>query len=210
MICCSGKGCGVLIAAVGLLLLGGCLGYHYLCPGNSTKASAQIGVVSMGRVMSEATVYRKLSETRSQKAEEVQRAMSTIESKLKALDTALMEKKNVLSQLEFDKEVSKVRGQVARLQQRVNGVNYDIERSDARAREAISEKVSAVIERVAAREKLNAVVASESMLYVGGVPDITSQVIGSVDEDVQDIGIEFPRVDGDELVQELDNTGDNS
>jgi len=151
--------------------------------------NANIAVVNIEKVISEAKVTKNVIQQIGQKREAFQEEIDRQESELKDMESELEEKRKTLSAEAFERKAKTFHTRVAEVQRGIQMKRVAIEEDYNDAIGRIKEIVADIIRDYAKENHLSLVISTEQVLYNTSQIDISPIIARKLDQKVQTLSI---------------------
>ena len=153
--------------------------------------TVKAAIVDVQAVLENAACVQKMRGEIGQISENIQQEMSKKEAELKKIEQELINKKGVLSEDAFKKEVDKLNEKVTAAQKNMQSRKEGLEKAHADAMQQIHEATIEIISQLAGEKNFNMAIPSSQVLFAREYLNITSEVITRLNEKQQTVKVNY-------------------
>jgi Skp family chaperone for outer membrane proteins len=159
---------------------------------HSDDFTVKIAVVDVQSVLENSLVVRALRSSIEEINKKMQQELSQQELELKEIEDDLIKKRDKLSEIDFEKELSFFNHKVNLAQQKSQLQKSQLEKAYAEAMAKVHEATLNIIKNFSQKNKrYNLVLPSSQILFAADNLNITSQVIDELNKSLSDIKINY-------------------
>ncbi len=157
----------------------------------SDKFVAKAAVVDVESIFEHSTAIAHIKKSINVISDQIQGELSVKESELKKVEADLIGQRGVLSEEEFEKQVSEFNKKVSATQQEMQQKKIELEQAHATAIAEVHKNTIAVISELSKKYGFNIVFPSAQVLFVANDLNITLEVISNLNERLKIVEVDY-------------------
>ena len=156
-----------------------------------TRFHTKIAVVDVESILEHSLAIACIKKSVQKITTEIQDQLSLEESKLRKIETELVEKRGILSEKEFKQSLDSFNSSVSAVQQLAQRKKIALEKAHAEAIAEVHDHTIAVIRDLSKNNRFNIVLPSTQVLFVDNSLNITLEVISNLNDSVKHVEVKY-------------------
>jgi Skp family chaperone for outer membrane proteins len=173
--------------------------FHFLllcifaCKANASdiKANTSIAIVDVQMIIEHSLAVQNIRESIRVIGEELQKEMTAKEEDLKKTEQAIIKKRSLLKEEEFDAEVQGFNTKVSNAQRVMQEKKGKLEQAHAEAMTKVNEATINIIQSMSKEKGFNVVIPSSHVLYATDDLNITNEVIKKLNQELKTVPVNY-------------------